>query len=117
MSENRPCFLRICAYRNMNDEIDLDLNNPFPEPFEIEITDSLDLHAFRPKDVKSVTENYLREAYQKGFRLVKIIHGKGIGVQREIVRKVLAETDFVKSFNNAPEFSSGRGATIVYFID
>ncbi len=95
----------------------LDLQNPFPEPFEIDITDSLDLHAFNPKDVKSVTESYLREAYQKGFRLVKIIHGKGIGVQREIVRKVSAETDFVKSFNNAPEFSSGRGATIVYFID
>ncbi len=101
----------------MNQSDDLDLNNPFPEPFELEITDSLDLHAFSPKDVKSVTQNYLQEAYQKGFRLVKIIHGKGIGVQREIVRKVLAETDFVKSFNNAPEFSSGRGATIVYFVD
>ncbi len=101
----------------MNESDNLDLNNPFPEPFEIEITDSLDLHAFSPKDVKSVVETYLQEAHKKGFRLVKIIHGKGIGVQREIVRKVLAETNFVKSFKNAPEFSSGRGATIVNFTD
>ena len=101
----------------MNEFDDLDLNNPFPEPFEIEITDSLDLHAFSPKDVKSVVEEYLREAYKKRFQMVKIIHGKGIGVQREMVRKILAETCFVKSFKNAPEFSSGRGATIVIFID
>ncbi len=101
----------------MNEFDNLDLNNPFPEPFEIEITDSLDLHAFSPKDVKSVVETYLQESYKKGFRLVKIIHGKGIGVQREIVRKVLAETSFVKSFKNAPELSSGRGATIVDFIE
>ncbi len=58
---------------------DLDLNNPFPEPFELEITDTLDLHAFAPRDVKSVTETYLSEAYQKGIRIVRIIHGKGIG--------------------------------------
>jgi dsDNA-specific endonuclease/ATPase MutS2 len=44
---------------------------------------------------------------------VRIIHGKGVGVQREIVRKVLSETDFVKSFKNAPEFSGSWGATIV----
>lgn len=94
---------------------DIDLENPFPEPFELEITDTLDLHAFAPRDVKSVTETYLAEAYQKGFRMVRIIHGKGIGVQRETVRKILQETGFVKSFKNAPEFSSGRGATIAEF--
>lgn len=98
----------------MNEE--LDLNNPFPEPFEMEITDTLDLHAFAPRDVKLVTETYLAEAHRKGFKLVRIIHGKGIGVQRETVRSVLAETNFVKSFKNAPEFSSGRGATIVEFV-
>ena len=94
---------------------DIDLENPFPEPFVLEITDSLDLHAFAPRDVKSVVETYLLEAYQKGFKIVRLIHGKGIGVQRETVRKVLAETDFVKSFKNAPEFSSGAGATIAKF--
>lgn len=97
----------------MHDEIDLE--NPFPEPFEMEITDTLDLHAFAPRDVKAVTETFLAEAYRKGFKLVRIIHGRGIGVQRETVRKVLAETDFVKSFKNAPEFSSREGATVAEF--
>lgn len=92
-----------------------DFYNPFPEPFELEITDSIDLHAFSPRDVKSVTENYLLEARQKGFKIVRIIHGKGIGVQREIVRKILAETEFVKSFKTGDEFSGNTGATIVKF--
>ena len=94
---------------------DIDLENPFSEPFEIEITDSLDLHAFAPRDVKSVVETYLSEARKKDFKTVRIIHGKGIGVQRETVRKVLSETEFVKSFKNAPEFVSSWGATIVEF--
>ena len=84
------------------------------EPFQIEITDSIDLHSFRPKDVRAVVEAYLFEAYQKGFPIVRIVHGKGVGVQREIVRKVLSETDFVKSFKNAPEFSGSSGATIAH---
>lgn len=96
----------------MNKVDDIDLDNPFPEPFEVEITDSIDLHAFHPREVKSVVENYLSEAWKKGFQVVRIIHGKGIGVQRETVRKILAETDFVKSFKNAPEFSGNQGATI-----
>lgn len=87
--------------------------NPFPEPVEIEITDSLDLHSFSPKDIRAVVEAYLAEAHKKGFATVRIIHGKGVGVQREIVRKVLSETDFVRSFKNAPEFSGSWGATIV----
>ena len=92
-----------------------DLVNPFPELVEIEITDSIDLHAFRPKDVKAVVEAYLAEAYVKGFRLVRIVHGKGIGVQREMVRKVLSETEFVNGFKSGDEFSGGWGATIVEF--
>ena len=87
--------------------------NPLPEPVEIEITDSLDLHSFHPRDIRAVVEEYLSEAHRKGFPIVRIIHGKGVGVQREIVRKVLSETDFVKSFKNAPEFSGSWGATIV----
>ena len=82
------------------------------EPFEIEITDSLDLHAFHPRDVKAVVVEYLKEAHKKGFRIVRIIHGKGVGVQRETVRKVLTETSFIESFKNAPEFSGSWGATI-----
>ena len=89
-----------------------DSDDPFPEPVEIEITDSLDLHSFSPKDIRAVVEAYLTEAHKKGFPIVRIIHGKGVGVQREIVRKVLSETDFVMSFKNAPEFSGSWGATI-----
>jgi dsDNA-specific endonuclease/ATPase MutS2 len=89
-----------------------DTENPFPDPVEIEITDSLDLHSFSPGDIRAVVEAYLEEAHKKGFSIVRIIHGKGVGVQREIVRKVLSETGFVKSFKNAPEFSGSWGATI-----
>ncbi len=101
----------------MSETEEIDLYNPFPEPVELEITDTLDLHAFSPKEVKLVTETYLEEARKKNFRTVKIIHGKGIGVQREIVRSVLEKTDFVKDFKNGAEFSGNWGATIVNFKD
>ncbi len=97
----------------MND--DFDVENPFGENFELEITDSIDLHAFAPRDVKAVVKAYLEEARKKGFRVVRIIHGKGIGVQRETVRQVLSETSFVKSFKNAPELTRSYGATVVEF--
>lgn len=91
-----------------------EFENPFgTEPVELEITDSIDLHSFAPRDIKSVVETYLEEARKKGFKIVRIIHGKGIGVQRETVRKVLSETDFVESYKNAPEFSGNTGATVV----
>lgn len=82
------------------------------EPFEFEITDVLDLHAFRPEDTRAVTHAYLGEAQKKGFTVVRIIHGKGIGVKRETVRKVLSGCEFVDSFKDAPEFSGSWGATI-----
>jgi dsDNA-specific endonuclease/ATPase MutS2 len=94
-----------------------DADDDLSEPFEIEITDSIDLHSFHPRDVKAVVTEYLKEARKKGFRIVRIIHGKGVGIQRETVRKVLEETDFVKSFKNAPEFSGSWGATIATFKD
>jgi dsDNA-specific endonuclease/ATPase MutS2 len=87
------------------------------EPFKIEITDSIDLHAFHPRDIKAVVAEYLKEAHNKGFRVVRIIHGKGVGVQRETVRKILAETGFVESFKSAPEFSGSWGATIAKLKD
>ena len=87
--------------------------NPFPETVEIEITDSFDLHSFPPQDVARIVEEYLYLAREKGFRAVRIIHGKGIGVQREIVRSILARTEFVESFKDAPAFSGHWGATIV----
>jgi dsDNA-specific endonuclease/ATPase MutS2 len=93
-----------------------DLDNPFPEPVELEITDTIDLHAFSPKDIKAVTIAYLAEARAKGFNIVRIIHGKGIGVQREIVRNVLRETSFVKAFKSGEGFG-GEGSTVVTFFD
>lgn len=92
---------------------DIDLDNPFPDPVEIEITDVFDLHTIPPRDVKAVVEEYLRLAHEKGFRLVRIIHGKGIGVQRETVRSILARTEFVLDWTDAPPPAGGLGATIV----
>ena len=89
-----------------------DFDNPFPEPVEIEITDVFDLHTIPPRDVKAVVEEYLRLAHEKGFKAVRIIHGKGIGVQRETVRSILARTDFVLDWTDAPPEAGGLGATI-----
>lgn len=93
-----------------NDDDDL---NPFPEPVEIEITDIFDLHTIPPREVKPVVEEYLREARRKGFRVVRIIHGKGIGVQREMVRSILARTPFVEDWGDAPPDAGGLGATLI----
>ncbi len=90
--------------------------NPFPEPVTIEITDVIDLHTLQPKDVKRVVEEYLEQVHQAGFRTVRIIHGKGIGVQREIVRTVLARTSFVDTWTDAPPEAGGLGATIVRLL-
>ena len=86
--------------------------DPFPEPVRLEITDVLDLHAFSPRDVRAVVEEYLYQARRAGFRRVRIIHGKGVGVQREAVRKILANTPFVEHFSNAPPEAGGWGATV-----
>ena len=94
---------------------DFDLDNPFPESIEIEITDIFDLHTIPPRDVKRVVEEYLQLAHEKGFRSVRIIHGKGIGVQREMVRSILARTPFVVEWTDAPPDAGGLGATIVRF--
>jgi dsDNA-specific endonuclease/ATPase MutS2 len=86
--------------------------NPFPESVEIEITDVFDLHTIPPGEVKLVVEEYLHQARARGFRVVRIIHGKGIGVQREMVRSILARTSFVEDWTDAPPEAGGLGATI-----
>lgn len=83
------------------------------EPVRIPITDVIDLHSIPARDVKPVVEEYLMQAHQLGFKILRIIHGRGIGVQREIVRSVLARTPFVQSFGDAPAEAGGWGATIV----
>jgi dsDNA-specific endonuclease/ATPase MutS2 len=92
---------------------DMDFDNPFPEPVEIEITDIFDLHTIPPRDVKRVVEEYLLLAHEKGYTSVRIIHGKGIGVQRDMVRTILARTPFVSHWTDAPPEAGGLGATIV----
>src|SRR5262245_52164882 len=87
--------------------------DPSADPVPLPIESVLDLHAFQPKEVASVVEEYLSEARRAGFGEVRIIHGRGIGVQREIVRKVLSRTPFVLSFKDAPAGWGGWGATIV----
>ena len=94
----------------------VDPYNPFPEPVTIEITDVIDLHTIQPKDVTRVVEEYLEQVHQAGFRSVRIIHGKGIGVQRETVRTVLARTSFVDTWTDAPPDAGGLGATIVQLL-
>jgi dsDNA-specific endonuclease/ATPase MutS2 len=82
------------------------------EPFSIPIEDSLDLHPFRPDETASVVEEYVAAAAAKGFAEVRLIHGRGIGVQREIVRKTLARSPHVLSFEDATPERGGWGATV-----
>jgi dsDNA-specific endonuclease/ATPase MutS2 len=83
------------------------------EPVRIPITDVFDLHTVPPRDGKPIVEEYLLEANRLGFKVLRIIHGRGIGVQREMVRSILANTPFVESFSDAPLEAGGWGATIV----
>jgi hypothetical protein len=82
------------------------------EPARIQITDVFDLHSVPPRDVQGVVEAYLEEARRQGFCAIRIVHGRGIGVRREIVRAVLARTRFVVSYRDAPPEAGGWGATI-----
>jgi dsDNA-specific endonuclease/ATPase MutS2 len=95
-----------------DDNAEVDHDDPFPDPVEIEITDVFDLHTIQPRDVKRVVEEYLLQAHERGFSSVRIIHGKGIGVQREMVRTILARTRFVLDWTDAPPEAGGLGATI-----
>lgn len=84
---------------------------------QIEITDVFDLHSVPSRDVENVVEEYLSEANRLGLKALRIIHGRGIGVQREAVRRILARTPFVKSFGDAPAEAGGWGATLVTLGD
>ena len=76
----------------------------------IPIEDHLDLHAFAPRDVRSVVEEYVTEAHARGLREVRLIHGRGTGVQRGIVQHALEQHPLVAAFHDAPE--SHLGATV-----
>jgi DNA-nicking Smr family endonuclease len=83
------------------------------DAIEIPITDTLDLHPFRPNEIRDVAHEYLLEARARGFRQVRLIHGRGIGMQRENIRKLLSSLDFVEAFHDADGSGGGWGATVV----
>jgi DNA-nicking Smr family endonuclease len=80
----------------------------------IPIEDWLDLHTFSPKEIPSLLEEYLSECQKKGFKEVRIIHGKGKGVQRTTVHSLLEKNPLVESYRIAPDDQGGWGATLVY---
>lgn len=98
---------------------------PAPEPEEpapnedeiavLPIEDAIDLHGFQPRDIPSVVEEYLREAHARGFVEVRLIHGRGKGVQRRVVQSILAKHPLVASFRDAPASRGGWGATLAVF--
>lgn len=89
--------------------------NPSDIPVFIPIEDHLDLHPFRPNEIASVVAEYLEQCRQAGFREVRLIHGKGKGVQRNIIRSLLEKHPAVESFHDAPLEAGSWGATIVNF--
>ena len=80
------------------------------EPVEVPIEDWIDLHTFPPQEIASLVDEYLYQAVLRGYKQVRIIHGRGIGVQREIVRNLLSRNLAVTAFEDAPD----RGATVAY---
>lgn len=83
-----------------------------PGPHRVPIEDSIDLHTFVPREIASVVEDYLEEASRAGIRQVRIIHGRGTGTQRQIVRSVLSRSPLVESYSEAPPEAGGWGATV-----
>ena len=80
------------------------------EPVRLPIEDALDLHAFHPRDVKSVVDEYVTTAHEAGLREIRLVHGRGTGVQRGIVQAALERHPLVLEFRDAPD--SHLGATI-----
>ncbi len=83
-------------------------------PHHVPIEDSIDLHTFHPREIGSVVDEYVRAAYQAGFREVRLIHGRGKGIQRGIVQSALEAHELVEEFWDAPE--SHLGATVARLV-
>lgn len=94
-------------------ENEADPESGIPEETVLPVEDHLDLHAFQPRDVASVVSSYLDAALEAGLLEVRLIHGRGIGVQREIVRSLLSRHPVVLDFADAPPEGGGWGATLV----
>jgi dsDNA-specific endonuclease/ATPase MutS2 len=83
------------------------------EPIQIPIEDVLDLHTFRPQDIADLLENYFDECIKAGILSVRVIHGKGKGIQKKQVHRILQKSPQVKSYKDAPPEAGGWGATLV----
>ena len=83
------------------------------QPVKIDIEDVLDLHTFKPSDVPDLLEDYIIECVKAGIFSLRIIHGKGKGVQKKRVQKLLKNNPKVESFQDAPPEAGGWGATLV----
>ena len=90
------------------------MTDPDPPAVRLPIEDALDLHPFAPRDIPSVVDEYVRAAYEAGLREVRLIHGRGKGVQRGIVQAALERHPLVVSFCDAPE--SHLGATVAVLV-
>ena len=89
-------------------------NSELKDVIQIPIEDWIDLHTFSPKEIPSLLEEYLLECQKKGLRKARIIHGKGKGVQMNIVHSFLKKSPLVESFRPAPPETGSWGATIAY---
>ena len=107
------------------DDPDADLFDPDdgdPDAFdpdaavELPITDVLDLHSFPPQEVKDVVRDWLDAAHEAGLRRLRVIHGRGVGVQRATVRAILERDPRVTAFGDAPAGAGGWGATWVEMV-
>ena len=87
---------------------------PGDEPVVVPIEDAIDLHPFAPREIPSVVESSLEAAQQAGFTEVRLIHGRGRGVQRARIQKLLASHPLVARFRDAPSERGGLGATVVW---
>ena len=93
-----------------------DADEPFlnpPDPISLPLKDVIDLHPFAPKEIRSVVEEYLLECCAAGMTSVRLIHGKGKGVQRKSIRALLGRLPHVESFEDAPLGAGSWGATLV----
>jgi DNA-nicking Smr family endonuclease len=92
---------------------DEDDGDAVPEEIVLPITDELDLHTFAPADVPDVVADYLEACRERGLLVVRIVHGRGRGVQRAVVQRLLRDLTHVQSYEDAGPSSGGWGATVV----
>jgi DNA-nicking Smr family endonuclease len=82
-------------------------------PVVVPIEDALDLHSFAPREIRALVDGYLEECVRRGFREVRLIHGRGTGTQRAAIRSLLSTHPLVLEFGDAPPDRGGWGATVV----